>query len=282
MLLKLALTVACAVALTCAATGHFEDPVATQPAGHQPSSPNRSSRCGFLYQTLEFQGESFAYCIYVPPAYDAAQSWPIILALHGSGERGEDGFLQTDVGIGRALRRHHEWVPAIVVMPQCRPGMAWSGPMAQMALRTVEETSRRYRVDPARFYITGLSLGGAGTFEIGAMVADKVAALAPICGFGSPELGGELADIPMWAFHGALDEHVPVEATRALIRAIEAAGGHPKYTEYPEGSHFIWDRVYGNREFWQWLLAQRRDRSTPGAAGQPRDPAGGTGDGGGA
>lgn len=225
---------------------------------------------GFLHKTLEFEDETYAYNVFVPPGYTPDKAWPLILFLHGSGERGTDGFLQTEVGIGRAIRRNHERVPAIVVMPQCRPRAAWVGKMGQMALHCVERTSREYRIDANRVYLTGLSLGGQGAWLLGAQHARHFAAIVPICGFvnlgdedaaeKTREIAKHLKDVPIWCFHGAEDDRVPVDNTRTMVAALRAAGGTVYYTEFAEGNHFIWNRVYDKPEFWRWLLSQRRGR----------------------
>jgi len=221
---------------------------------------------GFLYKTLTIDNQVYAYCVFVPPDYDPRQPWPVILFLHGSGERGEDGFLQTDIGIGRALRRDHRRVPAIVVMPQCRPGQLWVGPMAVLALRCLEETSREYHLDPQRVYLTGLSMGGQGAWLLASELPERFAAVVPICGF--VELGpatglaervaARLTKVPIRCYHGALDQNVPVDKSREMVAAIRQAGGTVFYTEFPDGAHDIWNRVYEDPQFWRWLLEQRR------------------------
>jgi len=234
----------------------------------QPTTPAASQQParGFLYKTLTLDDETYAYCVYVPPDYSTEQRWPLILALCGSGERGTDGFLQTDVGIGRAIRRRHQDIPAIVVMPQCRPETSWTGSMARLALRCVEVASQEYRIDPDRLYLTGLSLGGQGAWLIGAEAADHFAAIVPICGFvewneqsGLMErIAPILKNVPIWCFHGEKDDAVPVERSRDMVAALRRVGGKVKYTEYAGGGHAIWDRVYGDPELWKWLFAQKR------------------------
>ncbi len=236
----------------------------TQPAAAAPSS---ATVTGFIRKTVSVDDQSYAYVVYVPPDYTPERPWPVILFLHGAGERGEDGFLQTDIGIGRAIRRHHRNIPAIVVMPQCRPNEAWVGPMAGMALRCVELTSREYNLDPRRVYLTGLSLGGHGAWMLAASYPDKWAAVVPICGFAeyaestglAEKIAPRLTDIPIWCFHGAADKMVPVEKSRELVEAIKAAGGKSIwYTEYPNGNHNVWDKAYDDPELWRWLFAQER------------------------
>ena len=234
----------------------------------QPPSDNSPPPIvtGFLYKTVTLAEETYAYSVYVPPSYTPKKAWPVILFLHGSGERGNDGFRQTEVGIGRAIRKNISLFPAIVIMPQCRPEMHWTGPMAQMALKCVEATSHEYHLDPQRVYLTGLSMGGNGTWLLGAQFADRFAALAPICGFAElgqstgldAQLAPKLTNIPIWCFHGAADKNVPVSKSREMVQQIRQLGGDIKYTEYEDGQHSIWDRTYKDLEFWKWLYAQRR------------------------
>jgi len=187
---------------------------------------------------------------------------------------GDDGFRQTDVGIGRAIRRNRRLCRAIVVMPQSRPGQWWQGEMLDMALRCVEDASRQYHCDADRVYLTGVSMGGAGAWLLGSRVPDAFAALVPICGFYGrldvtpppAELqaaAARLARLPIWCFHGAADKSVPVERSRELVEAVRAAGGEIRYTELAEAGHNVWDRAYGDPDLWRWLLAQKRQARLP-------------------
>lgn len=236
------------------------------PAGQQPDAVADQPATGFLYKTLTIDRQTYAYCVFVPPGYTPEKAWPVILFLHGSGERGTDGFLQTEVGIGTAIRRDYRRIPALVVMPQCRPNQSWDGPMRSMALRCLEATSRQYHLDPARVYLTGLSLGGQGVWHIAAAFPDHFAAIVPIAGFAelgestglAARLAPRLTKLPIWCFHGELDANVPVAKSREMVAAIRNAGGTVHCTEYKGANHFIWDRAYGDPALWKWLFAQRR------------------------
>jgi predicted peptidase len=239
----------------------------SQPTTSATSAPVSAVATGFLYKTLVLDGETYAYFVYVPPDYTPDRPWPVILFLHGAGERGDDGFPQTDVGIGHAIRRNHRRVPAIVVMPQCRPNEGWVGPMAAMALHCLETTSREYHLDPHRIYLTGLSLGGNGAWLLAAQYPDRFAAVVPICGFAeygestglAEKIAPRLIDVPIWCFHGQADKAVPAEKSRELVAAIKAAGGKKViYTEYPEAPHNVWDRAYDDPNLWKWLFEQTR------------------------
>lgn len=238
-------------------------------ADSQARRQDTSPAAGFLFKTVELGNETFAYCVYVPPQYTPERAWPVILFLHGSGERGRDGFLQTDVGIARAIRRNHRLCPAIVVMPQCRTKRWWDDGMLDMAVRCLENASHEYRCDPDRVYLVGLSMGGAGAWRLGSRMPEAFAAIVPICGFwGRPDLATSptelealatgLAGLPIWCFHGTADRSVPVQRSQEVVAAIRAAGGQIHYTEYPDVGHNAWDRAFGSRALWQWLLAQTR------------------------
>jgi len=240
----------------------------------RPAAATAPAATGFLYKTLTFNNETYAYCLYVPPEYTSEKPWPVILSLHGSGERGDDGFLQTDIGIARAIRRNRRLIPALVVMPQCRPDQAWTGEMARVALRCVEATSAEYHLDATRVYLSGLSLGGHGTWVLGAEFAHRFAALVPVSGFAelgqstgrAEKLAPHLTNIPIWCFHGEADTNVPVDKSREMVAAIRRAGGNIQYTEYKGAGHNVWDRAYDDPELWKWLFAQRRTQprtSTP-------------------
>jgi predicted peptidase len=249
--------------------------VGLAPAGLADEEPQENVRLkmatGFLDQTVTVGDETYRYNVYVPPDYTPEKAWPMVLFLHGSGERGRDGLLQTEVGIGRAIRRQRERFPAIVVMPQCRENDAWwSGAMTQMVLGCVNQTARAYRLDPERLYLTGLSLGGGGAWWLGAVLPERFAAIVPICAIGETRMGVQesliprLAQTPIWCFHGESDTRVPVKEAHEMVEGIKQAGGEIKYTEFPGGNHFIWDRVYDDPKVWEWVFAQRR----PGASSE--------------
>jgi predicted peptidase len=236
---------------------------------------NHHLASGFLYRTLKIGDETYAYSVYVPPEYDPAKKWPMILFLHGSGERGKDGLRQTEVGIGRAIRLRRWRFPAIIVMPQCRLEKTWADKtMARVALGAVEDASRAYHADPDRFYVTGLSLGGAGTWHIAAAIPHKVAAIAPVCGFYDTRAAQRIKDIPTWVFHGSADTAVPVQRSRDMVDAIKNAGGDAQYTEYPGVGHNCWDKAYDNAELWKWMFEQKlSDRAAKkGDAARPEKP----------
>ncbi len=214
------------------------------------------------------------YQVYVPHSYDPASSWPVILFLHGAGERGADGLIQTEVGLGPAIRRFPERYPAIVVFPQAPKDSLWQGASAQMAMAALEQTIREYSADVRRLYLTGLSMGGHGSWYLSYHHPDRFAAVAPICGwvagyeFLQPVLpdvhkphaavAARLGTTPVWIFHGESDGVVPVAESRAMFEALHATGGHVKYSELPGTGHNSWDAAYASPSFASWLFEQRR------------------------
>jgi predicted peptidase len=231
---------------------------------------------GFLDRSLTLAGERHRYQVYVPANYTPARPWPVVLFLHGAGERGADGLLQTEVGLGSAIRRHAERFPAIVVLPQARPGIAWAGPMAEMALQALDQTQEEFATDRSRVYLTGLSMGGAGTWYIAYRHPDRFAALIAICARVRPSattvdpvvptadgepfaaLAGRIRHLPIWVFHGDADKTVPVEESRGVVAALEALKVPVRYSELPGVGHNSWDAAYRSPETTEWLFAQRR------------------------
>lgn len=240
----------------------------------------RKRDTGFLNRTLTLGSTSYRYQIYVPVNWDTPQKWPVILFLHGAGERGEDGLLQTEVGIGAAIRRNPERFPCIVVLPQCRKSQWWTAAeMEAQALKALELSIKEFKGDSDRIYITGLSMGGYGTWSIASKNPARFAALAPICGgvrpppnvpnpAGTPkpdpsvdlyaEVARKVVKTPVWIFHGGADNVVPVSESRKMAAALKSAGGNVRYTEYEGVGHNSWDKAYRDPAFVSWLLGQKR------------------------
>jgi predicted peptidase len=238
----------------------------------------RGRETGFLNRSVRVGNATYRYQVYVPADWSKAKRWPVILFLHGAGERGEDGLIQTEVGIGTAIRRHPDRVPAIVVMPQCRPGLWWSMPdMEAQAMAALDRSAKEFNGDPDRLYLTGLSMGGYGTWSIARDYPNRFAGFAPICGGIRPPEGARIpaglrplpeepyaatsakvGRAPVWIFHGGADPVVPPAESRRMNEALKTAGATVKYTEYEGVGHNSWDRAYGEPEFFRWLLAQKR------------------------
>jgi len=212
---------------------------------------------GFINKTVTIDGATHRYAVYVPREYDPGRAWPLILFLHGSGERGDDGLRQTEGALGRAVRLDPGRWPAIIVMPQCPEGVWWDKAIPQVE-KSLEQTLAEYRVDTNRLYLTGISMGGYATWIFGARHADRFAALMPICGGGYPEDAKALASIPIWAFHGAKDDVVLPSESIKMVEAVREAGGKVEYTEFEDADHNSWDPAYAHRKAIRWLFNQSR------------------------
>lgn len=232
------------------------------------------------------EGDSRAFRIYIPPGYTAARPWPLILSLHGAGERGHDNERQLAVGLAPALRARPERWPTLVVFPQAPEDTLWMGGSAAAALAALEATRAEFNIDPERITLTGLSMGGHGAWYLAYRQPELFAAVVPVCGWVSriglsrdaaespvPDadaaahggdifaaLAARLCGVPVWSFHGTEDTAVPVEETRRAARALEAAGGGlARYTELPGVGHAAWEPAYGSAELAAWLMAARRN-----------------------
>jgi predicted peptidase len=198
------------------------------------------------------------YLLYVPKNYSEDKAWPLVVFLHGVGERGANPDKVKAHGLPRLIAEGRDF-EFIVVSPQCPPDKWWVG-LDSHVIALIDETMDRYNVDKNRVYLTGLSMGGYGTWSIGAGYAERFAAIAPICGGGQPFLANKLKDVPVWAFHGAKDNVVPLSESQRMVDAINAAGGSAKLTIYPEAGHDSWTQTYANPEFYTWLLSHSRNK----------------------
>ncbi|MBD2100050.1 prolyl oligopeptidase family serine peptidase [Leptolyngbya sp. FACHB-261] len=195
---------------------------------------------------------AYPYLLFLPQRYEE-QSWPLILFLHGAGERGSDLNRVKQHGIAKLVEEQANF-PFITVSPQCPQGQHWQVSLLSTLLDQVTQT---YRVDPSRIYLTGLSMGGYGTWYLAAAQPQRFAAIAPICGGGNPKQACELKDLPVWAFHGARDRIVPLSETELMVKALEACGGNVKFTIYPEAGHNSWTQTYNNPDLYAWFLEHR-------------------------
>lgn len=197
------------------------------------------------------------YLLYLPPEYEAATDtkWPLIMFLHGLGERGDEPNHVERLklhGLPKILDTRTDF-PFIVVSPQC-PGTSW-WPLQLDALNALlDDIIATHAVDVSRVYLTGLSMGGFGTWSLAISYPHRFAAIAPICGGGVPALAEALKEVPVWAFHGALDEIVPLAASESMVRALRASGGDVRFTVYPDLQHDSWTVTYDNPDLYDWFL----------------------------
>ena len=229
------------------------------------ASAQDKPKTGFVDKTFKnADGSTSPYVVFVPKDYDGKKEYPIILFLHGAGETKnpnakKEGKMPVEVGIGPAIKKREKTFPFIVVIPRAE-GFGWAANSAnaKRALAMLDEVMKEYKVDPKRQYLTGLSMGGMGTWSIATAMPDRFAAIVPICGRGDPKQAEKIKDLPIWAFHGDADPAVNVSGSRDMIEAIKKAGGHPKYTEYPGVGHNSWDKAYATDELYTWLLEQKK------------------------
>jgi predicted peptidase len=196
-----------------------------------------------------------------PARIKTGQLWPTILFLHGRGESGDDPKAMLGVGLPPYITQQLDF-PFIVIAPQC-PWETWWPELADSLDRLLEECADRYPIDPRRLYLTGLSMGGFGTWYLATRWPRRFAAIAPICGggywfHGFPQRVCGLKDTPVWAFHGAKDDVIPLAASEELVRALRECGGHVELTVYPEAGHDSWTITYNNPELYRWFLQHAR------------------------
>jgi predicted peptidase len=200
------------------------------------------------------------YLLYLPKNYAEKESWPLLLFLHGAGERGENLDRVKVHGPPKLIAAGKDF-PFIVVSPQ-RPNRSrgWQ-PHELSAL--LDEIGEKYKVDKERVYVTGLSMGGFGTWNLAFFAPDRFAALVPICGGGDPNTARRFSHVAVWVFHGAKDSTVPLEGSEKMVEALKKAGSDVKFTVYPEAGHDSWTEAYNNPELYEWLLQQKRTPRKP-------------------
>jgi len=201
---------------------------------------------------------SLRYLMWVPEAASRpAGGWPLMIFLHGSGERGSDLARVKMHGPPKYAAAGRPF-PFILVAPQVPEGMAWDSDGLE-ALRA--DLVARLPIDPERVVLTGMSMGGYGTWNYAVDYPDRLAAIAPVCGSGDSDRAERIVHLPVWAFHGALDNVVPPAGDQEMVTAVNAAGGQAKFTLYPDVGHNAWDPAYVDPALYAWLMAQRRGRA---------------------
>ena len=197
------------------------------------------------------------YLLYLPEGYEEKESWPLLIFLHGAGERGDDLKRVKIHGPPKLIEAGKQF-PFIVVSPQCPTGEWWSTKQLEL-LALLDEIVKEYNVDEDRVYLTGLSMGGFGTWTLAAYAPERFAAIVPICGGGEVFATRRLAKMPTWVFHGAKDPIVPLERSEVMVDALKRRNDQVKFTVYPDAMHDSWTETYDNPELYEWLLKQQRD-----------------------
>lgn len=211
---------------------------------------------------------SCRYWIALPAGYetDPAARWPLLLFLHGAGERGDNLDMVKKHGPLKLIESGTN-LPFVVIAPQCPAGDWWESTGQCLTLADLlDDIMASHRIDPDRVYCTGLSMGGYGTWRFAMENASRLAAVIPICGGGRWFAAAAMTNVPAWAFHGAKDPVVPLEESKKMVDALNRAGGAARLTVYPEAAHDSWTETYANPDVYEWLLRHRR-------GAQPQSPA---------
>jgi predicted peptidase len=228
--------------------------------------------------TFSGDRDRLPYRLFIPDNYSEQQRYPLILSLHGAGGRGSDNEKQLDSAVAYLVSDKIQSVePAFVLVPQCPAGHQWveiddsKGPpyenysmeeipesiQFQLIFKVIENLIDTYNIDGNRIYVTGFSMGGSGTWDIIVRHPDFFAAAVPLSGRNDPGQAESIAHLPIWAFHGKLDDAAPVENTRLMQSALELHGGNIRVSE-PRCGHDVVDRAYGETDVLPWMLAQER------------------------
>ena len=195
------------------------------------------------------------YLLYIPDEYNEnQQDWPLLLFLHGAGERGSVIDSVKKHGPPKLVEQIPN-MPFIIVSPQCPEEEWWTNKISELD-ELLNYICAKYRVDEKKIYVTGLSMGGYGTWELATAYPNRFAAIAPICGGGDSRRICRIKDVPIWVFHGAQDKTVPIERSQELVDALEKCGGNVKFMVYPEAGHDSWTETYKNPDLYKWFLEQ--------------------------
>ena len=199
--------------------------------------------------------EVYPYNIYYPIGYDAAsdKGTSLMIFLHGAGERGEDLSKVEVHGPPKKVKEGKQF-PCIIVAPQCPEGVWWE---VDRLNATLDEVLTKNNIDQTRILLTGLSMGGYGTWAWAINNPDKFAAIAPICGGGDPSKVDLIAHIPTWVFHGAKDDVVELDESKKMVEALRALESYPRFTVYKDADHDSWTQTYDSDSFYGWFLGQR-------------------------
>lgn len=245
----------------------------------EPKPPEAKLTSGHFETGSVASGDvTLPYQVWVPAGYSRDKRWPLVLCLHGSGERGSDGERQMLVGVAPFLRMFPERFPALVVFPQAPAGGCWCDDVAEAAFACIDRVASKYSVDDDRVSIVGLSMGGYGAWQITSDHPERFAAIVTACGgivappgaaSRTVQVAGETGDAyaavarrlrgkPAWLFHGADDPVIPVQESRKLAAAFASTGTQARYTEFPHVGHDAWDPAFATHDLWNWLWSQSR------------------------
>lgn len=241
-----------------------------RPADHPGNIDKRLKKMAEPFEARAFvnnEGDSLVYRLMRPLDYDSTRQYPLVVCLHGSSAVGSDNVKQVAATLPAQLLsspENREKYPAFLFVPQCPRGFGWGGlpehpSVDSLVFEAIAALEREFPIDAKRRYVSGYSMGGYGAWHFICARPEMFAAAVPICGGGDPMLADKVIDVPVWAFHGAKDMNAPVSDSRDMIKAMKQAGGNPRYTEFPDAAHNIWEEVYETTELPEWLFAQKKD-----------------------
>ncbi len=199
---------------------------------------------------------SINYLLYLPKDYEQKEELPLLLFLHGAGERGNDLNLVKRHGPPKLIKQGKDF-PFVIVSPQCPENTRWQ---PEVLIALLDEIIDEYKIDKNRIYVTGLSMGGNGTWRLASEIPERLAAIIPICGWGDPFAVCMMGKLPIWTFHGAKDNVVPITSTDILVDRLKACNGNVEYTIYPEADHDSWTETYNNQKIYEWLLSHSLEK----------------------
>jgi len=221
------------------------------------------------------KGDTLKYRLLYPDS-DPLRKYPLVIFLHGAGERGNDNEAQLKWGVMNfASDQNMKWHPAFVIAPQCPENTGWSNfgdrrnnsnlslsvspskPM-ELVIELIQQIIKKFPIDTNRIYITGLSMGGFGTFDAIERYPNLFAAAVPVCGGGDISKASTISHIPIWIFHGAEDATVNPAFSLDMAQALSKSGAHPGLTIYPEVGHFSWIGAYSDPMMFEWLFRQHK------------------------
>lgn len=234
----------------------------------------------YLYKQYSKDDKVLNYRILYPNNFDVAKKYPLILFLHGAGERGNDNEKQLSNG-GKLFLDSLDKYPAIVIFPQCPNDDYWANlyrpdaggasrifdfhynegpnPTMTLVISLIDEMLSEPYIDDKRFYISGLSMGAMGIWELTWRMPEKIAASLPICGGGPPEMAKKMTEVPIWAFHGVKDNVVHPRYSRRMVESVQKAGGKAKITLYPDANHNSWDPAFSESKFLSWMFSKSKN-----------------------
>ncbi|WP_158545321.1 prolyl oligopeptidase family serine peptidase [Bremerella cremea] len=226
-----------------------------------PADKKRQATQRFTWTGTDGNQRSFSYWCYLPPDAPPTSRLPLLLFLHGAGERGNNLSLVCKHGPPKLIEQGEDF-PFVVIAPQCPFDQWWTMPQNLIGLaKLVEQVSADYPIDPERMYVTGMSMGGYGTWQLAATYPKLFAAIVPICGGTNLSQAVALQSIPVWAFHGRDDDIVPLIRSQEIIDELTKIGSDATLTIYDNVRHDSWSATYANREIYDWLLTHKTSNS---------------------